>query len=51
MMDKSAGAQVDLASGGEEAISKALSRAYDLVLMDIQMPVPRKNSVRRTIPT
>lgn len=36
---ESAGARVDVAGNGEEAISKALHREYDLVLMDIQMPV------------
>lgn len=34
-----AGAGVDLASNGEEGIDKALHDRYDLVLMDIQMPV------------
>ena len=35
---ESAGALVDSAGDGEEAISKASSRGYDLILMDIQMP-------------
>ena len=30
--------QVDMAQNGEEAVAKAQQRAYDLVLMDIQMP-------------
>lgn len=34
-----AGAGVDLASNGEEGIDKAMHNLYDLVLMDIQMPV------------
>jgi PAS domain S-box-containing protein len=34
-----AGAHVDFASNGEEAISKAISRNYNLILMDVQMPV------------
>jgi CheY-like chemotaxis protein len=33
-----AGAKVDEASNGEEAISKAGKGNYDIVLMDIQMP-------------
>ncbi|MFA6236746.1 MAG: PAS domain S-box protein [Bacteriovorax sp.] len=32
------GASVSLASDGSEAVEKALSGSYDLVLMDIQMP-------------
>ena len=32
------GMQVDCASGGEEALEAASRRAYDLVLMDLQMP-------------
>jgi CheY-like chemotaxis protein/anti-sigma regulatory factor (Ser/Thr protein kinase) len=35
---ESVGAEVEVAGDGEEAISKALSRAFDVVLMDIQMP-------------
>jgi PAS domain S-box-containing protein len=34
-----AGASVDVASDGEEAVEKALHQDYDLVLMDLQMPV------------
>ena len=33
------GLSVDVAGNGEEAVAKASSGAYDLVLMDIQMPV------------
>jgi CheY-like chemotaxis protein len=33
------GYQVDLAENGEEAISKYRKRKYDLIFMDIQMPV------------
>jgi len=33
------GIQVAFASNGEEAIEKALSEEFDLILMDIQMPV------------
>jgi PAS domain S-box-containing protein len=36
---KAAGAEVDLASNGQEGIDKAERFNYDLVLMDIQMPV------------
>jgi signal transduction histidine kinase len=32
------GSEVDLAGDGEEAIDKALAKAYDIVLMDLQMP-------------
>jgi PAS domain S-box-containing protein len=35
---ESAGARVDVAGDGEEAVSKALDCDYDVVLMDIQMP-------------
>ncbi|MEW5757355.1 MAG: ABC transporter substrate-binding protein [Pseudomonadota bacterium] len=35
----SVGLQVDTAADGREALAKARSGAYDLVLMDIQMPV------------
>lgn len=34
-----AGAQVKVADNGAEGVSKALSEAFDVVLMDIQMPV------------
>ena len=33
------GAKVTLAANGQEGLSKALSDEYDVVLMDIQMPV------------
>ena len=33
------GYEADIASNGEEAITKVLSADYDLVLMDLQMPV------------
>lgn len=33
------GAQVDIAENGQKAVEKALSREYDLILMDMQMPV------------
>jgi CheY-like chemotaxis protein len=33
-----AGLRVDLASNGREAVEMARSRAYDLILMDMQMP-------------
>lgn len=33
------GAHVDLAENGQEGLAKALSNSYDLILMDIQMPV------------
>lgn len=33
------GSEVDLASDGEEAIDKAMHKGYDVVLMDLQMPI------------
>jgi two-component system, sensor histidine kinase len=33
------GAQVDLANNGDEGVQKALAKNYDLILMDMQMPV------------
>lgn len=33
------GAEVEFANNGQEGVDKALSQAYDLILMDIQMPV------------
>jgi PAS domain S-box-containing protein len=35
---RSAGLEVDVASNGAEAVAMAQARAYDLVLMDVQMP-------------
>lgn len=40
------GAQVDVANNGEEAVSKAKGGDYDIVLMDIQMPV--KDGIQAT---
>lgn len=39
MLLRKAGAEVDLAENGHEAITMALANAYDLIFMDIQMPV------------
>jgi CheY-like chemotaxis protein len=36
---KRAGAQVDTAGNGREAIDKARRKAYDVLLMDLQMPI------------
>lgn len=36
---KIAGAQVDVVRDGKEAVSKAMSDGYDVVLMDVQMPI------------
>ena len=34
-----AGLSIDIANNGEEALNKVHSLAYDLILMDMQMPV------------
>ncbi len=34
-----AGAQVEIANNGQEAVERALSRTYNVILMDLQMPV------------
>jgi two-component system, sensor histidine kinase len=36
---RSAGASVEVAEDGAEGVQKALSRSFDVVLMDLQMPV------------
>jgi signal transduction histidine kinase/DNA-binding NarL/FixJ family response regulator len=36
---KITGAHVDLANNGQEGIEKAITNSYDLILMDIQMPI------------
>ena len=36
---KGAGCTIDLAEDGEQAVRKFIARRYDLVLMDLQMPV------------
>ena len=36
---KIAGAQVDIVRDGAEAVTKAMSDGYDVVLMDVQMPI------------
>jgi signal transduction histidine kinase/ActR/RegA family two-component response regulator len=36
---KRAGAEVEIANNGQEAIEMALSQSFDLILMDIQMPI------------
>ena len=41
--------QVDFAENGKEAVEKFTAGRYDLVFMDVQMPVPSKNSIRCAI--
>jgi CheY-like chemotaxis protein len=36
---KSSGAWIEIAGNGEEGVQKVFSGAYDVVLMDIQMPI------------
>lgn len=36
---KRAGAEIDVAENGQEGVKKALDRAHDVILMDVQMPV------------
>ncbi len=36
---KRAGAEIEIANNGQEAIEMALRNSYDLILMDIQMPI------------
>ena len=38
-MLSSLGLQVDIANNGQEAVTKAYGQAYDIILMDCQMPV------------
>lgn len=40
------GAEVDVANNGEEAVTKAKNGKYDIVLMDIQMPI--KDGIQAT---
>jgi CheY-like chemotaxis protein len=46
---RSAGLEIDTAEDGERAVALVLSRRYDLVLMDVQMPVMDGLTATRTI--
>ena len=46
---KKVGATVAFAENGREGVSKALSGQYDIVLMDIQMPILDGNSAMREL--
>ncbi len=43
------GLTVDLANNGEEAVERALANDYDLIFMDMQMPVMDGLSAARAI--
>lgn len=41
---RSAGYAVDLAENGEQAVQAFMGKSYDLILMDVQMPVMEQNN-------
>jgi CheY-like chemotaxis protein/HPt (histidine-containing phosphotransfer) domain-containing protein len=46
---KQLGLQTDSATGGEEAVALALNQAYDLIVMDVQMPLMDGRAATRRI--
>ncbi len=49
LLDAIEGAKVDVANNGKEAVDKVKKNAYDVVLMDIQMPEMDGHEAARTI--
>ena len=49
MLTEFAAQQVDLATNGQEAVEKVAANSYDLILMDLQMPVMNGEEASRQI--